>query len=296
MRKKVMENYVLTICLIALLIIIVLAVYFWELLTLQILQRLSFVKTDQPVKILKINRGNSIDLVAIVGRYDKVILEMNVTGKNILIPSKVIKPITLLAGKYTPITTIVPTNSKFSYSYNFRYWQPPTKEPIQQHTYRLPYRTGESYKISQAFNEGTHNKPNFQYAVDFKMNEGTIICASREGVVAGFWDASDINGSSDEFRPYSNYILIRHNDGTYAQYAHLMHDGVLVSVSDHVTEGQPIALSGNTGMSKAPHLHFSIFTISETGFFKTIPFKFKTLAGLSYTPRSGDYTSHPGEQ
>ena len=55
---------------------------------------------------------------------------------------------------------------------------------------------------------------------------------------------------------YGNYVLIRHNNSTETVYAHL--SKFIVKQGDYVKCGQPIALSGNTGRSTGPHLHFEI--------------------------------------
>lgn len=70
--------------------------------------------------------------------------------------------------------------------------------------------------------------------------------ASSSGVVveAGW------NGS------YGYTILISHPDGKKTRYAHLSR--VMVSYGQSVTQGQVIGLSGNTGFSTGPHLHFEI--------------------------------------
>lgn len=58
----------------------------------------------------------------------------------------------------------------------------------------------------------------------------------------------------------ANYVEILHGDGTVANYAHLMKDGVLVAVGDTVAPGQPIATSRFTGFAGGvPHLHFDVF-------------------------------------
>lgn len=41
-------------------------------------------------------------------------------------------------------------------------------------------------------------------------------------------------------------------------YGHLTRQGALVDVGAAVTRGQPIALSGNSGLSTQPHLHFEV--------------------------------------
>ncbi len=59
-------------------------------------------------------------------------------------------------------------------------------------------------------------------------------------------------------KKYTNYVVIDHGDGTSALYAHLKYNSVLPNVGDYVRQNQPIAQSGNTGHSTAPHLHYSL--------------------------------------
>jgi murein DD-endopeptidase MepM/ murein hydrolase activator NlpD len=57
---------------------------------------------------------------------------------------------------------------------------------------------------------------------------------------------------------YGNEVVIRHADGKYSQYGHLSQ--LSVSAGQSVTAGQQIGLSGSTGNSTGPHLHFEIRT------------------------------------
>jgi hypothetical protein len=55
-----------------------------------------------------------------------------------------------------------------------------------------------------------------------------------------------------------NHIVLDLGNGTYAFYAHLQKDSLLVAQGAHVKRGQPLALLGNTGNTSAPHLHFHL--------------------------------------
>lgn len=96
-------------------------------------------------------------------------------------------------------------------------------------------------------------------AIDFALPEGTPVLAARGGVVMQVEGDFDKAGLDREtFGGRSNFIRILHGDGTMALYAHLKPEGVLVHAGQSITAGQRIGLSGNTGFSTAPHLHFVV--------------------------------------
>ncbi len=82
--------------------------------------------------------------------------------------------------------------------------------------------------------------------VDLGVVTGTEVRASRAGTVtkAGWGGA------------YGYCVFIDHGDGVETRYAHLSE--LNVSEGDYVSQGDVIALSGNTGRSTGPHLHFEI--------------------------------------
>ena len=63
---------------------------------------------------------------------------------------------------------------------------------------------------------------------------------------------TDFNGANAA----ANYVWVRHDDGTVGRYWHLTRNGALVTVTQRVAAGDPIALSGATGLDREPHLHF----------------------------------------
>ncbi len=86
----------------------------------------------------------------------------------------------------------------------------------------------------------------YHKGVDFAVPIGTAVMASCGGTVtrAGW-------GSG-----YGYCVYIQHPDGRSTRYGHL--SKVLVKAGQTVSQGQKIALSGNTGVSTGPHLHFEI--------------------------------------
>lgn len=88
--------------------------------------------------------------------------------------------------------------------------------------------------------------------VDLAVAEGTPVYAADNGKVIVAEDSG--NG-------YGNYIIIDHQNGFKTLYGH--NSELLVSVGDIVAKGDKIALSGNTGNSTGPHLHFEVHVNDE---------------------------------
>jgi murein DD-endopeptidase MepM/ murein hydrolase activator NlpD len=87
--------------------------------------------------------------------------------------------------------------------------------------------------------------------VDFGVPLGTQVVAAADGTV-------QVAGQ-DPFNPSGAYgivVKIVHDNGWSTLYAH--NTSVLVSVGQRVRQGQPIALSGNTGNSTGPHVHLEL--------------------------------------
>lgn len=85
------------------------------------------------------------------------------------------------------------------------------------------------------------------HGMDFKTPVGTPVLASFSGVVT----RSNWNWNAN-----GNCLEIRHDDGVLAKYLHLSDNKV--KPGDRVKPGDVIALSGNTGRSTGPHLHYQL--------------------------------------
>lgn len=85
-------------------------------------------------------------------------------------------------------------------------------------------------------------------AIDIAVSQGTNVYATSNGKVTV---AGAVSG-------YGYAVYIDHGNGIVSRYGHLKADGIKVSVGQSVSAGDIIALSGNTGVSTGPHLHFEI--------------------------------------
>lgn len=123
---------------------------------------------------------------------------------------------------------------------------------------RLPFTAGQAVRIGQGYHGPFSHVGASAYALDFSVPEGTIVRAARAGRVTSVREDSDTGCGDVSCADLANSVEIDQGDGTFAEYLHLSFDGVLVEDGEIVARGQPIALSGNTGWSTGPHLHFQV--------------------------------------
>jgi len=158
-----------------------------------------------------------------------------------------------------------------------------------EHLYLLPYASGKSYRVLQGFGSRFSHRGGEQYAVDFKMTTGTPVHAARAGVVARVVESHNKGCWKDGCGAFANFVVIMHDDGTTGEYYHLQLNGALVEVGDLVEAGQEIGLSGNTGHTALPHLHFAVYGATKHARSQSIPMNFLSADGVIYRPRRGHH-------
>ncbi|WP_374196024.1 M23 family metallopeptidase [Streptomyces sp. TS71-3] len=107
------------------------------------------------------------------------------------------------------------------------------------------------YKLTASFDQAGGLWSHKHSGQDFAVPVGTPVGAAHSGVVV----KAGPNGGGDG-PAYGNAIVIYNGYGTYSQYAHLSQ--IDVHVGEKVKAGEHIALSGDTGNTTGPHLHFEI--------------------------------------
>ncbi|MEM7656123.1 MAG: M23 family metallopeptidase [Bacteroidota bacterium] len=147
------------------------------------------------------------------------------------------------------------------------------------YAYAFPFPESARYQIMQGYGGSfSHTSEYSYYAIDFNLGVGDTICAAREGIVIEAIEGNHIGGGNRKYRPYANVLTIFHSDGTLGQYVHLAPNGALVELGDSVKRKQPVGISGLTGFTSAPHLHFAVIQPLKGGA-KSMPVRFGGIAG-----------------
>lgn len=129
----------------------------------------------------------------------------------------------------------------------------------------------ENIKVSSGYGKRIlAGVEDFHEGVDYDCTVGTELYATHDGIVIAV--ENDINEYKLDptleywknkygttMASYGNYVIIASNNGKFATlYAHCEYNGIKVNVGDTVSQGQVVAISGHTGNSSGPHLHFEL--------------------------------------
>jgi murein DD-endopeptidase MepM/ murein hydrolase activator NlpD len=160
--------------------------------------------------------------------------------------------------------------------------------------YHLPFDTAP-LRVDQApQGHFSHDDEENRDAVDFALPEGTLVLAAREGTVMQIQDGFRGNGQDRERDGgRANFVRVLHSDGSMALYGHLQAAGMRVRRGQAVQAGQPLGLSGNSGFSSAPHLHFVVQVNRGMGL-RSVPVRIFTGQGQLQFARQGEAAGGTG--
>lgn len=120
------------------------------------------------------------------------------------------------------------------------------------------------------------------YAVDFRLPFGSVVKATRDGVVTAITNCWDdfYEGDDPKIGNHirTNFLIVTNNEPRIDIYAHLSRNGILVKEGQRVQQGQPLAYTGRSGWVGYPHLHYHVQETRE-GVQRTLPISFQDYQG-----------------
>ena len=152
--------------------------------------------------------------------------------------------------------------------------------------YRMPFGGTQHRFVSQGYGGRFSHQGAARYSVDFAMPWGTPVLAARAGRVIDVVDGNIASGLRKVYYDKANKVDVLHADGTVATYAHLRH-GAVVEVGREVATGGLIGLSGDTGFSGGPHLHFMVWKRMLDLSAATVPVRFYDGTPQGIVPARG---------
>ena len=245
---------------------------------------------DPAVKIDEQDTGSEVHVFATMNGLLEATLTLRAQLKGMSSANALPLTVCLNTPGRIPVATFRRDSSPWSYKYDYA-WQ----KGLMDYNSSLagqyvvcapPFPVGTAYPVNQGFFGSKSHKrgSDQQYAVDFGLPEGTVVCAASAGTVIGVRADSSMGGNDTRFTHCGNYVIVKHRDGTYAEYVHLQPGSARVRPGQQVAVGTPIALSGHTGYADAPHLHFAVYKVRSGEQKVTLPVYFQTRAGV-WTPK-----------
>lgn len=244
----------------------------------------------EAVSVRRAPSGNGIRLIVENHSPCDVTVTLKIDASNVRVEHIRPETETYPAGSETEAIRIFPEDPTRQCSWRFHYnWVKGDVHARHDENvlYLLPFEPGRSFRVTQGYNGTLTHFDQDRYAIDFAMREGTPVCAARAGLVVDLEESFGEGGRSKKYKDRVNFVSIAHDDGTVAEYCHLQKDGVLVDLGQRVEAGQRIALSGDTGYSTFPHLHFGVYSPIDGKRRQSHPVKFITRQGIIGEPAEG---------
>ena len=172
-----------------------------------------------------VNRYEDLELVDQHGYLKETVMRLDVLTKKSYVQSKSFDEVAQLSKRagdmascIPAIPPVVPDRKIYRLSSSFGYRSDPFSGKTKRHT-----------------------------GVDFALKPGHPVYATGDGV---------IESVKFEFFGYGNSVVVNHGFGYKTRYAHLKSIGVAEGMK--VKRGECIGISGNSGRSSGPHLHYEV--------------------------------------
>ena len=177
---------------------------------------------------------------------------------------------------------------------DFLHFRFPTVDEHREFFYPTAYvdHGGRDWNCGRITYDG-HGGSDFGFGSWEGMDAGKQIVAAANGIVVDTHDGEydRCTGESADCSGYGNYVILRHADGRYTFYGHLMEGTVEPSVGDFLACGDPVGFGGSSGHSTGPHLHFEV---REPDWTVVEPFAGECGADETSWVEQGEYDSVPG--
>lgn len=203
---------------------------------------------DGSTVVTAVNNGFVPCTVFLTAKLQNMSSSVELPAKIVVFPSKK----TMVIAQFSPIGDVP---HKYRYETHLQLGICNGRKPDTTYAYQLPFASGVNSTVLYA---ARRDSVRSQYLpIRFALPLGTPIRAAREGIVASIEQGFD--KSVGRFhREDFNFIVILHDDGTYARYWHLQHNSATVRMGQRVASGDVIALAGQTGWAKEPCLGFAV--------------------------------------
>lgn len=149
--------------------------------------------------------------------------------------------------------------------------------PVKDVPIEFPVSRKRDIRILQGYYGSlSHDHDMSKFALDFSLPVGDTLYAATSGYVVEVVEGYKYGANEESWIEFGNKILFYNPaSNRFFLYSHLVQKGSFVSPGEYIEAGQPIGLSGNTGYSSKPHLHFAVLIADKLpGGLTSVPFDF----------------------
>ena len=131
----------------------------------------------------------------------------------------------------------------------------------------LDYNCGERTYDADDFNHNGTDYNGVQFPWLTMANDGMVVIAAADGEIIEIHDGEPDNNCSFNSDSDANRVILLHDDGSIAIYAHMKTGSITPrKVGDRVEQGDYLGVMGSSGLSTGPHLHLGVQDLSNNLF------------------------------